>query len=97
MSVKALIKLKAQKGKGVALLSALTQPLAASRANPDCREAGLFMGAESPDELVLIEEWASVEAHRKHLLELEAGATMAEVNELLAAPLGVHHYSRIAE
>jgi len=97
MSVKALIKLKAQKGKGVALLAALTQPLAASREKPDCQEARLFMGAESPDELVLIEEWASVEAHRKHLLELEAGNIMAEVNELLAAPLEVLHYSRIAE
>jgi quinol monooxygenase YgiN len=95
MSVKAVVKLRAHKGKGVALLAALTRPLEATRANPDCLAAGLFMGAQSPDELVMLEDWVSVEAHQRHLESLEAGATMDEVNELLAAPLQVEHFKRI--
>ena len=95
MSVKAVVTLRAHKGKGVALLAALTMPLEATRGTDQCLDAGLFMGAQSPDELVLLEEWTSIEAHRSHMEALKSGGTMDEVTPLLSAEPEVAHYKKI--
>jgi quinol monooxygenase YgiN len=97
MSVMAVVKLKAQKGKGVGLLAVLSQPLVEIRGGSGCLGARLYMGAESPDELVLLGEWTSVEAHKKQFEALTASGALEEAQPILAGPPETTYYTRLAD
>ena len=94
MGVKAVVTFRAHKGKGVALLAALTLPLEATRGNSDCLDAGLFMGAQSPDELVLLDEWEGQESHVAHMAALEKEGALEEVTPLLEEPPQTTYYQK---
>jgi len=97
MSVTVKVSLKAQKGKGVGLLAVLSQPLLEIRSSSDCLGAQLYMGAESPDELVLLGEWTSVEAHKKQFETLTASGALEEAQPILAGPPETTYYSQLTE
>lgn len=97
MSVTAVVKVKAQKGRGVGLLAVLSQPLVEIRSSAECLSARLYMGAESPDELVLLGEWTSAEAHKKQFEALTAGGAFEEAQPILAGPMETTYYTRLAE
>ena len=97
MSVTVVVKLKAQKGKGVGLLAVFSQPLVEIRSSSDCLSAQLYMGAESPDELVLLGEWTSAEAHKKQFEALNASGAFEEAQPILAGPMETTYYTRLAD
>ncbi len=62
MQTVAVTKLRARAGKGVGLLVALSGPLEETRSHQECISAGLFISADNPEDVVLLEEWSSREA-----------------------------------
>lgn len=94
MSVLAVVKLKAHKGKGVALLAALTVPLERAAAHDGCHGSHLYMGAQSPDELVLLDEWQDEDSHVKHMQALKQEGALEEVEPLLAEPPRTSYYKK---
>jgi quinol monooxygenase YgiN len=97
MYVAAVVKVRAQKGKGVGLLAVLSQPLVEIRRSADCLSAQLYMGAESPDELVLLGEWTSAEAHKRQFEALNASGAFDEAQPILAGPMETTYYTRLAD
>ena len=94
MSVLAVVRLKAHKGKGVALLAALTVPLDRAASHDGCHGSHLYMGAQSPDELVLLDEWEDQGSHAAHLATLQSEGAMEEVETLLAEPPETTYYQK---
>lgn len=94
MSVLAVVRLKAHKGKGVALLAALTVPLERATSHAGCGSSSLYMGAQSPDELVLLDEWESQESHVAHMVALEKEGALEEVTPLLEEPPRTTYYQK---
>ena len=92
MKIVAVTRLKARPGKGVGLLVALSGPLEETRSNQDCSSAGLFISADNPQDVVLLEEWSSREAQTKHASALQEDGSLRDVTELLDAPPDTRYY-----
>ena len=94
MSVLAVVKLKAHKGKGVALLAVLTVPLERAASHAGCHGSHLYMGAQSPDELILLDEWEDKDSHVAHMDALKKEGALDEVEPLLAEPPQTTYYQK---
>ena len=78
-----VVHFHAKAGKG-AELHALIGPAVPRLKDLDgCVGGSLYYDIDSPDLIVLIEHWESVEAHRAFIARIEADGTMDEINPLL--------------
>ena len=84
MGVTAIIRLKAKSGQGEALLKAFAGPLEQVRQHPTCFYASMFVSADNPDELLLLEEWEFVESHQEYVAEMRAGGVMDAIMEFMS-------------
>jgi len=91
MSVIAVIRMHCHAGKGGTLEEALAKPIAVTKENPDCPSIELFVSTDSPDELLLIEEWSSEAAHHKHVENLNAEGMLDAANSAMASLENVHY------
>jgi len=97
MNIVAVTRLKARPGKGVGLLVALSGPLEETRSNQDCLDAGLFISADNPQDVVLLEEWSSREAQAKHASVLQEDGSLRPATELLDVPPDTRHYRALED
>jgi quinol monooxygenase YgiN len=85
MSVLAVVRLDAHRGKGRALCDMLTAgPLASARQAEGCEGVDLFVGVENPDATVVMEKWASIEAHQTYFAGMVGDKTGETMMALIA-------------
>jgi quinol monooxygenase YgiN len=66
MSVRLVITMNAQPGKGAELLKAMEERCREVRKEPGCEQFEAFQSGADPDRLVLLELWASQDALDVH-------------------------------
>lgn len=91
MAVLRVIEFQAKPGREEALHSALLAviPLIANAAG--CRKVRLLCGLDDPARYIMIEDWDSIEAHKKAATEIPAGA-FAKITPLLkGAPKAAYY------
>ena len=76
----------AKPGAEEALLAALRDVAAPTRAQPGCRSFELLRSRESPGVVIAIERWASAADHARHLQGAHVARLMTAMTPLLAAP-----------
>ncbi|MEH3066904.1 MAG: putative quinol monooxygenase [Aeromicrobium erythreum] len=78
--------LEAQEGRGDELVAVLQASLATVRAEDGCLRYDLHRVRRRPDEVVMVERWASVDALKAHGAAEHFQRTSARLADLLAAP-----------
>ena len=74
MSVTLLVRIDAKPGHGSSITE-LVKPVPAENDIEGCRGMDVFTNAANPDEVLILEHWSSIEAHRTFLAGLmEQGA-----------------------
>lgn len=74
MSVTLLVRIEAKPGHGSAIAE-LVKPVPADNDIDGCQGMDIFTNAANPDEVLILEHWSSVEAHKTFLAGLmEQGA-----------------------
>ena len=66
MSVTLLVRVRGKPGHGDAL-AGLLRPVSADNDIAGCLGIEVFASTENPDELIILERWSSVEAHKTFL------------------------------
>ena len=93
MSVMAVVRLTAHPGKGSAICDMLNGGLLdVARRDEGCVSLELFVGEGNPDAIVVLEEWASIEAHSRYVDSM--GDSFDSLMELVAER-EAHHYHAI--
>jgi quinol monooxygenase YgiN len=92
MTVLALIKLTAKKGQEDALDVAMQEPIAATRANPECSRMQLFANTEEPTNFLLVEEWTTIAAHERHVDDLMGKNVLGPMGEVSEGMPETLHY-----
>jgi quinol monooxygenase YgiN len=77
-------------------LEALTQLVAATRAEPGCVSYELLRNIANPHELTFVEEWADAESLESHFATEHFSAVAARAEELLTAPPDIRRYTVLA-
>ncbi len=88
---KVILIFKCQPGLGAALLDAFTTSLGDTRAFDGCRSVETFVDSDSPDTIMLIEEWES-RAQQEAYLTWRVETGMLELLEPVLAEPFVMHY-----
>ncbi len=88
---KVTLLFRCQPGKGRDLLDALSSALVETRAYDGCVSVETFVDADSPDTVMLLEEWESRGHNERYMgWRLETGL-VEMLTPLLAAPLEVRY------
>lgn len=95
MSIVALIKLTAKPGKRQELLNKMTDAITATRAQPLCTGVELMGGIEDSNELLLIEQWPTVEAHENFINGVIEQGGLETIIDLLAKDIETTHFDSI--
>ena len=66
---------------------------ARSRAEPGCLAHNCHVNVETPDRLMFVEEWESVDAVRAHFAVPASGAFVAEMRRLSPDPPAIRIYT----
>lgn len=82
MSVKLLVHLKAKPGLG-SDLCALLKPVGPANDIAGCGGVEVFVNAHRPDEVMIVEKWDTVEAHRAYLDGLVRSGALGGIDELV--------------
>ena len=79
-----------QPGMGTALLEALAAALVETRAYDGCVSVETFVDADNPDDVLLVEEWAT-RAHQERYMAWRVENGMIDLLQpILAGPLEIH-------
>lgn len=92
MTVKAIIKLTAKAGSRDELMRAMAAPVAATAAHPECLAVELLDCVEDQDQLLLIEQWTSQQAHVEFIQGVIAEGGLEPLLALLATEMETFHY-----
>lgn len=92
MTITAQVRLTAKPGRREELLEIMVDAIAATRAQPLCSSVEVMKGIEGEDDILLIEQWPSVEDHQ-HFINgvIEAGG-LAPILDILAKDIETLHY-----
>ena len=77
-------------------LEALTELVAATRAEPGCVKYELLRNIAEPHDLTFVEEWADAESLEAHFATDHFRAVAARAEELLTAPPDIRRYTVLA-
>ena len=77
-------------------MKALTELVAATRAEPGCVRYELLRNIADPHELTFVEEWADAESLEAHFATEHFSAVAARAEELLTAPPDIRRYTLLA-
>ena len=95
MSVLVLVRATAKPGKGQDVVDMLAPFVGENPGLEGCSRVELVVDAVAPDQLIIVEEWTSVEAHKASLAALEEAGALDDFLALLAeAPLRTY-YSQV--
>ncbi len=78
MSVMLIVRISGKPGHGKAL-SELIQPVPPDNDVDGFAGMDVYVNTTKPDEVILLEKWSSVDAHKKFLAELEAQGGLDEM------------------
>lgn len=78
MSITLLVRISGKPGHGPEL-TRLLRPLPADNDIEGCSGWDVFVNANSPDEILLVERWSSVDAHQKFITAAAAAGGLNEV------------------
>ncbi len=93
MSIFAVVRLHAHPGKGGAVRDMLNEGmLDVARGDEGCVKLELFVSDGDPDQIAVLEEWTSIEAHTRYLDTI--GDTFDALMELVA-DREARHYTAI--
>ena len=93
MSITACVRLTAKPGRRDELLELMTDAIAATRSHPLCDTVEIVKGIEGVDDVLLIEQWPSVEDHLSFINEYVEAGGLTDILEILAADIETLHYS----
>ena len=93
MTITACVRLTAKPGRREELLEIMTDAIAASRSDPLCSAVEIFKGIDGADDVLLIEQWASVEDHRRFINGVMEAGGLTDILDILATDIETLHYS----
>jgi len=97
MSVLALVAIRCKPGQRENFLEAMADPVAQTRANPQCSRLEFAGDVENENSFILIEEWTSIEAHKQQFDHfMETGTLEACIETWDGMPASIH-YQQIDE
>ena len=79
-----IVHFHAKPGHGEELWSILLPAVPRLREIPGCMGGSLYHDIDSPNTIVLIEHWRSVEAHQRYVEQVEADGTMDTIRPLMS-------------
>jgi quinol monooxygenase YgiN len=88
---------KAKPGSEQALLDALMEAAAPTRAQPGCVDFTLYRAAGNPGTITAVERWASPTHHDRHLQGAHVARLMEAMGTLLAEPPSITPYVVVDE
>ena len=92
MTITARVKLTAKPGRRDELLELMIGPLAATRADPQCSSVEMFIGVEGADDVLLVEQWTSIEAHQQFIGGVIEAGGLTDILAILATDIDTAHY-----
>lgn len=96
MSVTAYVRLAALPGRRSELLDVMADAIAATRAQPACQRLEVMLGIDREDDVLLVEEWATVEDHIRFITGVIEAGGLQTIQELLAEEIETFHYTTTA-
>ena len=92
MNVMVLVRATAKTGKGQEVVDLLAPFVGENPGLEGCSRVELVVDAAAPDQLIIIEQWTSVEAHKASLTALEEAGALDDFLALLAeAPVRTYY------
>ena len=92
MSVLVLVRATAKPGKGQEVVDMLAPFVGENPGLEGCSRVELVVDAVAQDQVIIIEEWTSVEAHKASLAALEEAGALDDFLALLAeAPVRTYY------
>jgi quinol monooxygenase YgiN len=88
---KVILVFKCQPGTGAALLEAFTTDLVDTRAFDGCLSVETYVDADSPDTIILFEDWASKAQQETYLAWRIENGMIDMLAPILAEPLEMHY------
>ena len=80
------IRLTADKALRSSMIDTLRGIAGPTRVHPGCRRLGVYLAADNPEELTLIEEWETLEAMTAHLRSRDFRAVLSVIDLSKRAP-----------
>jgi quinol monooxygenase YgiN len=88
MGVETIYSIRAAEGKADELLGMLLQGRDFAKSVEGCEGFEVYQGRHDPHNLVMVEHWSSVEAHRAHFAQNVRGSGVLDAAEaLMTRPL----------
>ncbi len=94
--IRVTANIEVQPGKEDELVAAMTAVVGPTRAEEGCLEYELHQSTEVPTRFLMIERWASPEALARHLETPHIKALFARAPEIVAAPVAISSWTRVA-
>lgn len=85
-SVQVLIKLVAPSGQSKQMLGTIRHLLGPIRSRAGCTACDVYLDVESPDEVVLLEEWDSEASFRDHVCSRDYGYILEWMEQSIERP-----------
>ena len=91
MSITVIADMKAKRGQVDALREMLSSHLPDTRARPGCESVTVHQDQDSPETIVLIEQWASRQRQNDYLVWLQGQQDMEPLLALLDGPVPIRY------
>ena len=91
MSITVIADMKAKRGQVDALREMLSSHLPDTRARPGCESVTVHQDQDSPETIVLIEQWASRQHQNDYLVWLQGQQDMDGLLALLDGPVPIRY------
>ena len=93
MSITRINTFQAQEGQGDALRDLVGSFVPMIEASKGCHSCRLLQNQDDPAQVVVIEVWASTEAHQASMKNIPPEALQAAMKLLAAPPKGAYYHS----
>ncbi|MFK8050101.1 MAG: putative quinol monooxygenase [Halioglobus sp.] len=93
MTITARVRLTAKPGLRDELLELMTDAIAATRAHPLCSSVEVFTGIEGVDDVLLVEQWPSIEDHMEFIGGVAEAGGLTDILAILATDIDTVHYT----
>jgi len=93
MTVTAHVRLTAKPGRREELMEAMSGAIDATRAQPLCASVEVMQGVEGADDILLIEQWPSIEDHANFINGVIEAGGLTAIMDILAGDIDTKHYT----
>ena len=95
MTVTAHVRLTAKPGRRAELLEIMAGSIVATRVQPLCSSVEVMKGVEGADDILLVEEWPSIDDHMQFINGVIEAGGLAPILDILAGEIETLHYTKI--